>query len=306
MGVEVITNSQAIGADVNEIFFGYYLTNSWDDYDEINRIKTELEQRSIRLQSDEVKDQESRAKEMAKVTLDWMKKKGYGEKIVKKWWPKQSSGVISKAVGFDVDLDKNPLDILVLTDKGKFLGLSAKSTKRSGKPPFKNPGLGSIESDLGLKLKHHYVNAVKEMLEEFPELPDNDSARKKAFKDDEEFYKKRIQSSKFVQCVFEGIRDDMYDKLVTLSQKKLWDYIKDSWMDAGFLQPPYIIVTGRGTNGKFSADIDDRRDLDIQDLTISKVGWDKIRTLSKGNKLLDMRVKFESNHMASSIKFSGE
>ena len=73
-----------------------------------------------------------------------------------------------------------------------------------------------------------------------------------------------------------------------------------------FLQPPYIIVTGRGTNGKYTANIDDRKNLDIQNLTLSKEGWDKIRIFSKGKKLLDMRVKFESTQMATSIKFSGE
>ena len=98
----------------------------------------------------------------------------------------------------------------------------------------------------------------------------------------------------------------MYDKLITLSQEELWDYVKDYWMDAGFLQPPYIIVTGRGTDGKYAADINDRDELSGENLTLQKIGCDKIRIFSKGEKLLDMRVKFESQHMATSIKFSGE
>ena len=306
MGVKITTNSQAIGADVNEIYFGYYLTNSWKDYDESKRVTTELKLRSAKLQSTEVKDQEGRAKEQAKVTLSWMKTNGYGGKIVKKWWPKQGSGVISKAVGFEVDLDKNPLDVMVKTDKGKFLGLSVKSGKGAGRIPFKNPGLGSIERDLDLKLKHHYKDQITKMLKKFPELPKPNAHRKKVFKKDTEFYENNIQGSKFVQAVFEGIRNDMYDKLGSLTQQQFWDYVKDSWMDAGYLQPPYIIVTGRGTNGKYTATIDDRNELEIQDLTLSKEGRDKIRILSKGNKLLDMRVKFESQHMATSIKFSGE
>jgi len=306
MVVRITSNSQSVGADVNEIFFGYYLTNNWNDFINSKKIQQELEDRSKRLSKEEVSDQKGRAKEMAKITREWMKNNGYCGKIVKKWWPKQNSGMISQAVGYEVDLDKNPLDILILTDKEKFLGLSAKSTKGSGKPPFKNPGLGSIESDLKLKLKHHYEDAVKEMLKKYPELPKINSERKKIFKADRKFYEENIQSSIFVQHTFEGIQEDMYDKLISLSQKELWNYIKDSWMDAGFLQPPYIIVTGRGTNDKFTADVDNRHDLNIQDLTIKKVGSDKIRIFSKEKKLLDMRVKFESNHMATSIKFSGE
>ena len=306
MTVKVTSNSQSVGADVNEIFFGYYLTNNWNDFKDSKKIQQELEDRKKRLSNDEVNNQKGRAKEMAKITLEWMKNNGYEGKIIKKWWPKQNSGMISQAVGYEVDLDKNPLDVLVLTDKEKFLGLSAKSTKGSGKPPFKNPGLGSIESDLKLKLKHHYEDAVKEMLKKYPQLPKINSERKKIFKADRKFYEENIQSSIFVQHTFEGIQEDMYNKLITLSQKELWNYIKDSWMDAGFLQPPYIIVTGRGTNDKFIADVDNRHDLNIQNLTIMKVGSDKIRIFSKEKKLLDMRVKFESNHMATSIKFSGE
>ena len=306
MTVKVTSNSQSVGADVNEIFFGYYLTNNWNDFKDSKKIQQELEDRKKRLSNDEVNNQKGRAKEMAKITLEWMKNNGYEGKIIKKWWPKQNSGMISQAVGYEVDLDKNPLDVLVLTDKEKFLGLSAKSTKGSGKPPFKNPGLGSIESDLKLKLKHHYEDAVKEMLKKYPQLPKINSERKKIFKADRKFYEENIQSSIFVQHTFEGIQKDMYDKLISLSQKELWNYIKDSWMDAGFLQPPYIIVTGRGTNDKFTADVDNRHDLNIQNLTIKKVGSDKIRIFSKEKKLLDMRVKFESNHMATSIKFSGE
>ena len=306
MTVKVTSNSQSVGADVNEIFFGYYLTNNWNDFKDSKKIQQEIEDRKKRLSNDEVNNQKGRAKEMAKITLEWMKNNGYEGKIIKKWWPKQNSGMISQAVGYEVDLDKNPLDVLVLTDKEKFLGLSAKSTKGSGKPPFKNPGLGSIESDLKLKLKHHYEDAVKEMLKKYPQLPKINSERKKIFKADRKFYEENIQSSIFVQHTFEGIQEDMYNKLITLSQKELWNYIKDSWMDAGFLQPPYIIVTGRGTNDKFTADVDNRHDLNIQNLTIKKVGSDKIRIFSKEKKLLDMRVKFESNHMATSIKFSGE
>ena len=86
-----------------------------------------------------------------------------------------------------------------------------------------------------------------------------------------------IQSSRFVKHVFEGIRDDMFDKLNSISKEKLWEYIKNSWMDAGYLEPPYIIVTGRGTNENYTAEINDRNELDGEDLTLEKVEWDKIR-----------------------------
>ena len=306
MKVKASPSPVSVGADVNEIFFGYYLTNDWNDFKNSKKIQQELDERSKRISTTEVINQKGRAKEMAKVTLEWMKNNGYPGKIVRKWWPKQNSDMISQAIGYEVDLDKNPLDILIQTDGEKFLGLSAKSTKGSGRIPFKNPGLGTIESNLELKLKHHYEDEVKKMLIKFPELPKTNTERKKAFKEDRKFYEKNIQKSIFVQHTFERIRDDIYDKLVTLSQKKLCEYIKNNWMDAGFVQPPYIIVTGRGTDNEFTADVREPGELNIQNLTIEKVDWDKIRIFTKRKKLLDMRVKFESNQMATSIKFSGE
>jgi len=179
--------------------------------------------------------------------------------------------MITKAVGYEVNLDKNPLDILIITKSGNFLGLSAKSGKGKARIPFKNPGLGSIERDLNLQLKHHYVSEVNAMLQIYSHLPKINSKRKKWFKNNTSFYGKNISKSNFVKNVFEGIRNDMFDKLVTLSQKKLWQYIRDNWMDAGDMQPPYIIVTGRGTKGSYSAEIDDRLDLDIKKLTLKKI-----------------------------------
>ena len=49
MVVRITSNSQSVGADVNEIFFGYYLTNNWNDFINSKKIQQELEDRSKRL-----------------------------------------------------------------------------------------------------------------------------------------------------------------------------------------------------------------------------------------------------------------
>ena len=77
MVIKETTNSQSIGADVNEIFFGYYLTNNWDDFKDSKNIKAELTKRAEKLDADEVDDQKERAKVMANITVRWMKKNGY-------------------------------------------------------------------------------------------------------------------------------------------------------------------------------------------------------------------------------------
>ena len=74
MPVKKTTDSQSVAADVNEIFFGYNLTNNWDDFEDSEKVQTELDERSKRLSKEEVNDQEGRAKDMAKTTFEWMKK----------------------------------------------------------------------------------------------------------------------------------------------------------------------------------------------------------------------------------------
>src|SRR6185437_13013395 len=151
MVIKKTRNSQSVAADVNEILFGYYLTSSWNDFDDSPRVRKEYEIKRKSISPQEHFDQDARAKEMAKVAIDWAKNNGYSH-ILKKWWPKQDSAMISKVVGYTVDLDYNPLDILVKTKTGQFLGFSAKSGKAKGRIPFKNKGLGTVEKELDIQL----------------------------------------------------------------------------------------------------------------------------------------------------------
>jgi hypothetical protein len=298
-------NSQSIAADVNELLFGYYLTDSWDDFEESRWVKTEYYVRSKKITEKELRDQDGRAQKQAEKLKDWMNDNRY-DTIVKKWWPKQNSQMISQAVGYEVDLDKNPIDLLIKTSKNQFLGISAKSGKGRGRIPFKNKGLGTVEKELNIDLKHIYENEIKKLLNKHPKLPKIQKERKVWFKKNEDFYKKNISKSGFVKNTFSGIRDRMLDKLHTFSSDKLWEYIRDCWIDAGKIKPRYIIVIGRGTFGKYDAIIEDPLEITPQNLSIEQVGSDKIRVYWENGKLVDMRVKFESTQMATSIKFSGD
>jgi len=298
-------NSQSIAADVNELLFGYYLTCSWDDFEQSRWVKTQYDARSKKITKKEFKDQDGRAQKQAEKLKEWMAGHRYGT-IVKKWWPKQNSQMISQAVGYKVDLDKNPIDLLIKTNQNQFFGISAKAGKGGGRIPFKNKGLGTVEKELNLDLKNIYENEIKKLLKKHPELPKIQTKRKAWFKNNEDFYKKNISESDFVKNTFSGIRDQMLDKLHTFSSDKLWEYIRDCWLDAGRIDPPYVIVIGRGTSGKYDASIKDPLEITPQNLSIEQVGFDKIRVNWENGKLVDMRVKFESTQMSTSIKFSGE
>ncbi len=303
--IKKTNNSQSVAADVNEILFGYYLTNSWDDFHDLQKVKNEYEERKMRISVQEHSNQNARANEMAKVALAWTKENGYST-IVEKWWPKQDSAMISKAVGYKVDLDYNPLDILIKTKTNQFLGFSAKSGKTKGIIPFKNKGLGTVEKELGFELSGVFHDQEQKMLDKFPQIPKIRAKRKIWFKNNKKFYEANISNSVFVQNVFQGIRDKIFEKLDKYSNEQLWKYIKEKWMNSNEIKPRYVIVTGRGMDRVYSASVEDPLSRKNTKLEMKKEGHDKIRILSDNEKVLDMRVKFESTQMATSIKFSGE
>lgn len=299
---------QSVAADVNEIWFGYYLTDSWKDFENSEKIQTELKERTKRISGEEAIDQKGRAKEMGKVVVEWIEENMPGEKIVKKWWPKQDSGMISKAIGSEVDLKKNPLDILIKTDKGNFVGFSAKSIKQSWKIPKKNRGLGSVGKELGLvDLTHIFDDEEKKMLSDLKEIKGKTRKDRKEWCDkNEPYYEKNIQKSKYANAVFTRVQDEIFKKLKSMSDKELTDYIAKSWIDSVKLNPPYMIVKGRGVKEKYFAKIEDPLDVKFGIIKIEKEGMDKVRILSDDKKIMDMRVKFMSKKMVTSVKFSGE
>ena len=304
MVIKKTRDPQSVAADVNEILFGYYLTSSWNDFEDFKRVKTEYDERSKRITPEELSKQEGRAKEQAKVFLNWLKDNKNDAKITKKWWPKQNSKMISEAVGYPVDLDKNPLDLLIKTNQNEFIGISVKSAI-TGNPPNKNRGLGSVENELGIDLQSIYDLQIKKFLEQYPQIPRVQKDREKWLKENDEFYKNNISKSKFVNDVFSGVRDTIFEKFSTFSLDELWNYLKNYWLDAGDLNPPYVRVIGKGESGKYSAEVQLPIIPKPKDIQIEKIGFDKIRIHYDANEY-DIRVKFMSTQMATSIKFSGE
>lgn len=150
--------NNTVAADVNEIYAGYYcLGGTWQGFQNLSVAKETIAARKKQMDSEEFKDQMGRAKVMAEESLKWAAVNGYKGKVKKVWWTARA-GEISRAVGYDVDFRKNPTDTLLQFADKAFLGLSAKSTKRSGDIGFKNPGLGSLSKTLGVDFKKKAIN----------------------------------------------------------------------------------------------------------------------------------------------------
>ena len=116
---------------------------------------------------------------MAKESIRWAKANGYSGNVSKVWWTARP-GSMSEAVGAEVDQKKNPTDILVKFSAGPangWLGLSAKATKGKGDIGFKNPGIGSMEQDLGIQLFSVIEKMENEAVDKL-KLPASKSERK--------------------------------------------------------------------------------------------------------------------------------
>lgn len=300
--------ANTLAADVNEILLGYYcLGGKWTGFQGAGEAKEQLEKRKKALPATEFADATGRAQVMADETLKWAASNGYSGKVKKAWWTARP-GVLSSAVGQEVDSRKNPTDTLLQFSDGKFLGLSAKATKSKGDIGFKNPGLGTIENALSLSLKGIVDKKVDAAIKKH-DLPKSAGPRKKAIRADSNI---QADTVKMGTAALKQLRDALYKKLSSMKPKDLREHLVDEWMDAKIVYPPYIKVTGHGKNGNYTASIMDPLDnpklkaLSRDKLSVEKVGNDSIGIKAGTKKIMKMRFKFESEKLASSVKMSGE
>jgi len=298
-------------ADVNEILLGYFLAGqNWNKFSQ--DAKTQHDTKAKLLTAEEYEQQSGRARVMAVKAIEWAKSAGYGGNITNVWWTARP-GSLSEAVNSKTaDQKKNPTDILIKFERGPanyFLGLSAKSTKGKTDIGFKNPGLGTVESDLKIDLKFIDTAAVEKIIGMF-NLPRTADARKSAIRKDPVV--QRI-TDEIGKVVLSGMRDKFLEKLKTMNKKDLLNYIMSSWIDASEeLYPPYVKVTGMGKNAPYTATVSDPLNneklkyLYRYDITLDKVGNDSVGVKAGGKQILKMRFKYESEKLASSVKLSGD
>jgi len=311
-------NEQAntLGADVNEIMFGYFvLGGTWKGFEKSSEAKKHVETRKGEIEAkindpDEYNNQIGRAKVMADMFLKWSQSNGYTGMVKKVWWTARE-GVLAKAVGKDINSKKNPTDILVQFNNGTFLGVSAKSTKGSGDITFKNPGVGTVDRELKIhpSLMDLYKNLEKEIVEKY-NLPLIGTERKKLYKKDP---KVKLMVRPDGRIILGKLRDVLLETLKKLDSKKAVDYILDSWMDAkNSVYPPYIKITGHGKGKKFTSKISNPLKNDMLsnlmkgNLSFEPVASDTIGVLSNdSNRIIKIRIKYGNGPLIG-IKMVGD
>jgi len=298
-----------LGADINEILTGYYLLNgNWDGYDNPTALQSILLDRKTLVPAEEYKDQDGRAQAMATAIKQWATINGYEGNAEKVWWTARG-GILAKAYGKPVDSKKNPTDILVQFSSGQFLGISAKSSRRSTRIAFKNPGLGSIEAVLSLDLSDIHKTRTAMAIKEFG-LPLSQKERKKFVRAHPDI---QTQTQKIGNEIINKLRDVLNDRLNQLTNEDFKAYLLTYWLDADAVEPRYIKVTGAGRKGSYTAAVVDPLEneklsaLSSGDLEAVPVGTNSVGILANTiQKIMRMRFKYESEKLCSSIKLSGD
>ena len=263
-------------ADINEIMMAFYLARGWTKVSDSAATKVQLNKKKKVVEERIQKQKDGQAEVQAKEVLAWAKKNGYTGSVKKVYWTARP-GVLSKAVGQEVDSRKNPTDVLIEFTGKKFLGVSAKATKTKGDIGFKNPGVGTIDKSLNIKLKALLDKEEDKVVEKYA-LPSSKSQRKTYIRANKKLQEKTQDAG---SKILNMIRDDFFKKLKSLPQARLRDYILSDWMDANDeIFPPYIKVTGMGSKEPYKAKVEDPLDnekltaLNNGRLTVEKVGND--------------------------------
>lgn len=299
--------SNTILSDINEIYTGFILAGrKWFD----SEAKRQYNQRLNQAKLEEVKDAQGKSEAMVDEFIAWAKGNGYKLPIKSVWWTARP-GSMQAAVGEKVDQKKNPTDILVKFSSGPangFLGLSAKATKGQGDIGFKNPGLGTIDKNLKMDLAEKYEQQLQETIKLFS-LEKTADKRKQQIRSNPGIKQK---TEEIGVKVLAAMRDELFQKLSSMKNKELKEYLISDWMDADIIYPPYIKVTGQGNRPPYKATVMDPLEneklsaLSNYDITLEKVGNESIGVKAGDKKIMKIRFKFESEKMASSVKLSGD
>lgn len=295
-------------SDINEIYLGYFLAGeSWFDKDAKKQVDTKMR----RVKKEQAEDQINKARVMAEEVLKWAKRKGYKGGIVNVWWTARP-GSMSAAVGMEVDQRKNPTDILIRFKSGPakgFLGISAKSTLGNADIGFKNPGMGTMESVLGIDLGSINQKYVTMIIQKY-DLSNSTTERKVEIRDNPKIQQK---TSELGSQALSEMRDVMFNKLKRMKSDQIQEFILRNWIDSSkTLFPPYIKVTGMGKKEPYTAKVEDplhNPKLDAINsgkMSVEKVGNESVGVKAGNYQILKMRFKFESEKLASSVKLSGD
>ena len=304
---EFLTEAQnTFRSDINEIQLAYFLAGqSWGMIDNARHVQDSLEQAKGKVSDADFQTETTQAKAMASEMIKWLKKSDFKGPISKIYWVARK-GAIKHITRGEETSSSNPTDVLLVLADGSYLGISAKSTKRNVKPPFKNPSMGSIEKEFHIDLKTIRKEARDQAIKDF-DLPQTIPAINKKLKG-----KKRVpkQLDKIGDQVLSDVRDVIFREMSKFSEKELKSHIMNFWFRSD-TNIPYVIATGFATSPtQARATVETQNKLvDVlftSPVEMAKAGTNSIVVKSKGRPVFAIRVKFRDKKLFSPMKMSGE
>jgi hypothetical protein len=199
----------------------------------------------------------------------------------------------------------HPADLLIKI-KESWLGISCKSRSETQETSgWKNIGLGTIEASLGLTLNGIVQEALDQIGQEHPELRNVSARRRKSIIRDSE----RIQRTTLACATtcLTRVRDATLAALHTVPQDTVKHFLRSTLLDCDdAVYPKYIRLIGTGsTRHAFKARLHDPYRLPFAGTLIPlALGNQAIGFKSDQYRICLMRAKFESEPLASSLKFS--
>lgn len=299
-------SSNTHASDINELHLTFLSNGStWLDSADA---EVYTHKRSLCLAA-EVSAQVGRAYRMHEALVSYLRPVD----ISRAWWvsrPGVLQAIVANVAMGTLVTGKHPADVLLQLSNTALFGVSCKSGKRAGLP-FKNPGLGTMDRVLSMELAH-WVHEAEHTIVEAYGLPVGLDARKAAIRDSPAIASAtRAMGLHLLQVM----RDALLARLQAMSVAGLRQHLLQEWLDASAdVYPPYVRVTAFGTKAPLPPAIVEhpRESPTMQVLmratrfTLLPIATNTIGVIADDTPVMRMRVKFESEKLASCVKFSAD
>jgi hypothetical protein len=306
---------------LNELLMGYHINGQeWFSKD----AKEELSETRVSVEPEVYKMENLKAEQMAEAFLGKSRHMGYHNVRTVYWIGGGNVGTLNTLrrnidpkgqMELDLDPRVNPSDLMVEFQKGargkfeRWLGISAKSAQRTdGKIGFKNPGLGTLDGELGLDLTKYLKKREEEFAEQYG-LSNVGTQREAQIKRNQRLFKRAVNVG---DELLSELRDKIIYKLSRMNHDQAHQHLLSVWLNAEDLFPPYLKVTGSGIKPPFQVKVenplenDNFSKLNTGNIKFLKAGAQSITVTANGARLFNMRLKFKGTKMASTVKLSAD
>lgn len=269
-------------------------------------IADELDATRKELGNDVTNERIRQARDMAAKSMEWARQNGYEGAISDVVWTARPGSMekagITGTDGKPIVQSKHPADVVVLFEDGKQLGISAKSTLGKDDITFKNRGAGTLGAELGTDILKTTAEKASAGFAQANGLGGLKGKKlKQAIRANEELVAKANAER---PLVLNEMRSQLLNTLDKVPAEQRADTMRSLFLDTDDQGLRYIKATGTSGDARISDPTKNKVLDNLSDIQFSTKGNDTIQVTGKGGtNLFTIRAKYESQAMASGIKF---